>query len=93
MSAERMKLFFSSPNGDNWFLCHDDASGRAFVRHKANPSSGGHETDSDVDDFLNRGPRNPEHEALLRLMAEGAVAAPKATQPRRSSKTRKKPTR
>ncbi|MGE5537055.1 MAG: hypothetical protein ACM30I_00440 [Gemmatimonas sp.] len=67
MSTGDTRLIYSSPNGDDWFLCRDDA-GRAFVKHRANVSSGGHVTDSDIGDFLNRGPRNPEHEALLRVI-------------------------
>jgi hypothetical protein len=87
MSGHQTRLIYSSPNGDTWFLCRESASGRAFVRHRANPSSGGHETDSDIDDFLSRGPHNPEHEALLRLIEDGVAPEPQAVRADRRSGT------
>jgi len=39
-----------------------------FVRHEANIPSGGKRTDIDIGEFLSRGQRNPEHQALLRLI-------------------------
>jgi hypothetical protein len=59
--------FYASSNGDRWFLSRDEA-GRAFVRHQANAPSGGQSTHIEVGPFLVRGPRAPEHEALLRLI-------------------------
>src|SRR5437660_9509342 len=67
MTPEKMTQLYRSPNGDTWFLVHGPATGAAFVRHQANIPSGGQVTDTPVDAFLS-GPRNPEHEALLRLM-------------------------
>ena len=64
--AETRQLY-RSPNGDSWFLARDPATGSAFVRHQANAPSGGQVTDIDLGAFLS-GPRNPEHEALLRLI-------------------------
>jgi hypothetical protein len=64
--AEPRQLY-RSPNGDIWFLAHDPATGSAFVRHQANAPSGGQVTDMELGAFLS-GPRNPEHEALLRLI-------------------------
>lgn len=90
MNVNQTVLIYGSPNGDNWFLCRDGASGRAFVRHRANASSGGHETDTEIDDFLSRGPHNPEHQALLRLIEGGALATTKATRPKQASKARKR---
>jgi hypothetical protein len=58
---------YRSPNGDSWFLAHDPATGATFVRHQANAPSGGHVTDIELDAFLS-GPRNPEQDALLRLI-------------------------
>jgi hypothetical protein len=84
MDADRTVLIYSSPNGDDWFLCR--ASGRTFVRHKANASSGGHQTDSEIADFLGWGPRNAEHEALLRKIATDA--APKGRRRPRPAPTR-----
>ena len=64
--AETRQLY-RSPNGDTWFLARDPATGTAVVRHQANAPSGGHMTDIELGAFLS-GPRNPEHEALLRLI-------------------------
>ena len=67
---ERMEKreLYGSPNGDRWFLSREPATGRVFVRHEANLSSGGQVTDVDIGAFLSRGAHNPEHEALLRLI-------------------------
>ena len=62
-----MTPLYKSPNGDSWFLARDPATGLAFVRHQANAPSGGQVTDIEIGAFLS-GPRNPEHEALLRLI-------------------------
>ena len=61
------RQLYRSPNGDSWFLARDPATGSAFVRHQANAPSGGHVADIELGAFLS-GPRNPEHEALLRLI-------------------------
>ena len=61
------RQLYRSPNGDSWFLAHDPATGVAVVRHQANAPSGGQVTDIELGAFLS-GPRNPEHEALLRLI-------------------------
>jgi hypothetical protein len=87
--AETRQLY-RSPNGDSWFLARDPATGTAFVRHQANAPSGGQVTDMEISAFLS-GPRNPEHEALLRLIGasildpHGAEAddEPAAVNPRR----------
>jgi hypothetical protein len=62
-----MRPLYRSPNGDSWFLARDPATGTAFVRHQANAPSGGDVTDIELGAFLG-GSRNPEHEALLRLI-------------------------
>jgi hypothetical protein len=64
--AETRQLY-RSPNGDSWCLARDPTTGSAFVRHQANAPSGGQVTDVEISAFLS-GPRNPEHEALLRLI-------------------------
>jgi hypothetical protein len=64
--AETRQLY-RSPNGDSWSLARDPARGTAFVRHQANAPSGGQVTDIELDAFLS-GPRNPEQDALLRLI-------------------------
>lgn len=58
---------YSSPNGDRWLLCRE--GDRVFVRHEPNASSGGRVSDVEIGAFLSRGPHNPEHQALLRLIA------------------------
>ena len=62
------RVLYSSPNGDRWLLRRDPASGDVFVRHEANVPSGGKRTDIDIGEFLSQGQRNPEHQALLRLI-------------------------
>ena len=72
-----MTPLYRSPNGDSWFLARDPATGAAFVRHQANAPSGGNVTDIELGAFLG-GPRNPEHEALLRLI--GSSILPKGAE-------------
>ena len=70
---------YSSANGDRWFLCRDPANGNVFVRHEANPASGGHLTDLGIGAFLSQGELHPEHQALLHLigtLTEGSPPAP-----------------
>ena len=67
MSVETRELY-SSANGDRWFLAREAVTGRVFIKHEANVPSGGQETDIDIGAFLSRGPRNPEHQTLLRLI-------------------------
>jgi hypothetical protein len=69
--AETRQLY-RSPNGDAWFLARDPATGAAFVRHQANAPSGGNVTDIELGAFLG-GPRNPEHEELLRLIGSSIL--------------------
>jgi len=42
--------------------------GAQFVRHEANQSSGGHVTDTDLEDFLDIGGFGPEFSALRSLL-------------------------
>jgi hypothetical protein len=67
-----IKQLYRSPNGDIWSLARDPATGSAFVRHQANAPSGGQVTDIELGAFLS-GPRNPEHEALLRLIGNSIL--------------------
>jgi hypothetical protein len=59
---------YRSANGDCWSLMADIASCRKFVRHEANPSSGGHVTDTDVEAFLAIGGSGPEFVALRDIL-------------------------
>jgi hypothetical protein len=78
MARVEKREFYSSPNGDRWFLSRDPATGRVFVRHEANVPSGGQVTDIDIGAFLSRGVYNPEHQALLRLIGTLIDSSPGA---------------
>ncbi len=67
MSLEARELYRSA-NGDRWSLVRDPGSGRVFVRHEPNASSGGRASDIEVGGFLARGGHGPEHQELLRLI-------------------------
>ena len=62
------RALYSSPNGDRWLLSRETDTARVFIRHEANLASGGRVSDIDIGSFLS-GPLNPEHQALLRLIA------------------------
>jgi hypothetical protein len=64
--------FSRSSNGDRWQLICDTASGRSFVRHEPNLSSGGRTTDTDVKELLNRTGSSPQNLALRALLDERA---------------------
>ena len=68
MSVKARELY-SSPNGDRWLLCCESDTQRVFIKHEPNAPSGGHVSEIDIGTFLSRGPLNPEHQALLRLIA------------------------
>ncbi len=59
---------YKSENGDTWRLIRDAVSGRVLVRHEANPSSGGHVAEVEVEEFLSRGGSGPEYAAMRRLL-------------------------
>jgi hypothetical protein len=63
---------YRSANGDRWLLMTDTASGRKFVRHEANQSSGGRITDRNVEDFLDIGGPGPEFAALRELLGQAS---------------------
>jgi hypothetical protein len=60
---------YVSSNGDHWHLLYDPVTGHSFVRHSANPASGGHITDIALPAFLANGRSGPEHHALWRMIA------------------------
>jgi hypothetical protein len=70
--AVTMVDFYRSSNGDRWQLIRDTDSGRSFVRHEPNLSSGGRTTDTDVDEFLNRTGSSPQNLALRTLLENEA---------------------
>jgi hypothetical protein len=69
--AMTAKDFYRSSNGDRWQLIRETASGRSFVRHEPNLSSGGRTTDTHVEEFLNRTGSSPENLALQALLGKG----------------------
>lgn len=62
------KTFSLSANGDSWSLETDPSTGQAIVLHTANASSGGHETRSTIDRFLEVSVGKPEHDSLLQIL-------------------------
>lgn len=70
--AMTVEDFYRSSNGDRWQLIRDTASGRSFVRHEPNLSSGGRTTDTDVEEFLNRTGSSPQNLALRELLDKQA---------------------
>jgi hypothetical protein len=73
MSTRQRKIYVSE-NGDSWWLCREDG-GRVYVLHKANLSSGGTTAKIEIGDFLGTGKSGPEHQSLLRLIGELALAS------------------
>lgn len=61
---------YRSSNGDRWWLMRDPVSGSMFVRHEANPASGGRVSDTDVEEFLSRNGSGPEYAALRKRLNE-----------------------
>jgi hypothetical protein len=69
MSLEKRELYRSAPNGDRWSLVRESSSGRVFVEHEPNASSGGKASCTDIADFLAHGGHHrPEHQALVQLI-------------------------
>jgi hypothetical protein len=62
------KTFYTSSNGDLWSLIQDQTTGAVAVRHVANPSSGGHVMQIDIETFISNGADGPEHQALRHLL-------------------------
>ncbi len=73
--ALEAKELYSSANRDRWSLVRDPGSGRVFVRHEPNASSGGRTSDISVGEFL-MGGHGPEHQELLRLIGTLAENGP-----------------
>ena len=68
MTYQSKELYRSGPNGDRWSLVRDPDSGRVFIEHKPNTSSGGQTSHMEIGDFLAHGGGGPEQQALLRLI-------------------------
>ena len=69
--------FYRSSNGDRWQLVRDTATGRSFVRHEPNLSSGGRTTDTEIEEFLERTGSSPQNLALRALLEKQARAGGK----------------
>ena len=69
MSYQSGELYRSAPNGDQWSLVQDTESGRVFIEHKPNVSSGGQTSQMEIGDFLAHGAHGREHRAHLHLIA------------------------
>ena len=64
----RIDVFYRSSNGDRWELIRDTETGWQAVRHKPNLASGGRDTDTSVEKFLDRTGTSPENLALRMLL-------------------------
>ena len=67
--------FAASSNGDVWLLATADDTGVEIVIHRANMSSGGHETQTPIPAFLDLRPLGPEHDALIKLLKKRVAAS------------------
>ena len=96
MTVQSRELYRSGPNGDQWSLVRDIESGRVFIEHKPNISSGGQTSHMEIGNFLAHGGHGPEHQALLRLigtLVEKTMSPPTSTDsfPKARSKSVPKP--
>lgn len=66
---------YGSLNGDRWILAREPASGWTFIRHEANPASGGQVSDIEIGTFLETPGFGPEKQALMRLIGTLVDAA------------------
>ena len=69
---------YSSANGDRWHLAREAGSGRVYVLHQPNASSGGRPSEIELGEFLRRDRGGPEHRELLRLIGTLVEAEPDA---------------
>ena len=90
MAFQSRELYRSAPNGDQWSLIRDTESGRVFIEHKPNISSGGQTSHMEIGDFLAHSGHGPEHQALLRLigsLVEETTRAPSDALPKARSRS------
>jgi hypothetical protein len=52
MTFQSRELYRSGPNGDRWSLVRDPTSGRVFIEHQPDISSGGQASRMEIGDFL-----------------------------------------
>jgi hypothetical protein len=60
VAVRTREIYRSAPNGDRWMLACDLDSGRVFVRHEPNLSSGGQVADIEIGAFLIAAGDSPE---------------------------------
>ena len=77
MSVQTRELYRSA-NGDRWCLAQETVTRHVFIKHEANPSSGGQLTNIEIGEFLRIGGNSPEHQALLRLIGTLVEDSPDA---------------
>jgi len=66
--------FYSSWNGDSWWL-EKSPYGELFVLRQPSISSGGSQSRLPVEEFLSRSAESPEREALASAMRDAALSA------------------
>jgi hypothetical protein len=71
--AQPETIVYRSPNGDDWLLDTGE-SGTVFVIHRPNKSSGGRESRTPVEEFLERHPGSPESEAVTKALERMGAA-------------------
>ena len=81
MAFQSRELYRSAANGDRWSLIRDSQSGRIFVEHEPNVSSGGQTSRVEVGAFLMHGGHGPEHQALLHLIGTLVEEPARSSQP------------
>ncbi|MBC9176177.1 hypothetical protein [Pseudoroseomonas ludipueritiae] len=59
---------YRSQNGDVWRLIKSEATNLMFIRHEANPASGGHVTEMSIEEFLSCNGSGPEYAATRELL-------------------------
>lgn len=80
--AIEMRELYNRSNGDRRYLGRGPSTEDVFIRHEPNCPSSGQPSHIDIGAFLSRGPRNPEHRALLQLIGtliEGGSEVPSAS--------------
>jgi hypothetical protein len=68
--AEAEEVFYNSSNGDRWLLITNANTGFLTVRHEANPSSGGHMSETKIAEFLAHNGVTPQGKALKKLLED-----------------------
>ena len=73
------RVFYTSENGDQWFL--EDEDEVVTVRHRPNAASGGRTSVMDLGAFLVQEQHSPQNQALRRLLSTLVDNRPAETAP------------